>query len=150
MEKKDAIFLIERWESASKALSPSSIGETTSPEKAELSFFSGRREFWELLVCLLAFAESESGDAEDILKVLADDARNKRKGAKTKRFLNYCNGVATVPVDTIRRTAEIVSVAFAPRRIFDSVNVMTDVERCLELYGDNREELEKCLMGAQR
>src|SRR6185312_2392338 len=108
--------LIGSWQSLHDLTSPSKIRlELTEPDLmlTELSVLSGRQEYWELFVCLLAYAEHASRDYNDVLKTLAGETESAEEADDTAGFRTYWNRFSTLPTEAITPTAVTIARSVA-------------------------------------
>jgi hypothetical protein len=146
VQKTDLEKLIAAWGTANRVISPASgflTLESVSPALAQLSFLSGRQEYWDVAICAVGFADERYLSASDVLVKAAEDLKAHTTGGQTRDFLNYCNLMSSVPEDTLSVAASIIVGGIGNLNV--GPQLLLDFETCYELCGDNETCLSTCL-----
>jgi hypothetical protein len=140
--------LIRGWQSVHDTMSPSqklSQGSEIDRTMAELSVLSGRREHWELFVCLMGFADKINEDHNKVLSMLVGDVHGGERTQVLAEFEDYWNDFATLPTDVIGAAADTMSLVLGHEGILIESASTSIFELCMSLHNGDPEKVLKCM-----
>ena len=147
-------YLIDEWEHIRDMMAPSQklFPQLSAVDRdiAELSLLSSRREYWEVLICLMGYSQSVGDDPNKVLLSIPFEqiwVGNIKEPWETEPFLRYCStetGFKTVPreaflpaVYTIKRVLAQGTVSITPRSI-------ERFQECVRQYNHNWPKVWNC------
>lgn len=150
---KDEIVrnLIGNWQLmhdlTSPADAPSKFTESdpTLTELTELSVLSGRKEYWELFVCLLGYADEKKKDYNQLLQTLAAESQDPQQTSESADFEKYWEKFSTLSSDVITPAAIVIVNSIAREGLSIGAQRMSVWEVCRQKYPDDPEAFWECL-----
>lgn len=151
MKESDVNYLINEWEKINKATSPSSNLIDDNSEAAntvkEISFLSSRKEFWEPIVCLLAYEQEPFNQTNqtELFKTIEQDIKNRSYSQFTNNFLDYSEKFATISRDKIKSGLDVIVNVTTSEKVSDIITHTSRYLTCHLLYKDDPDKLIECL-----
>jgi hypothetical protein len=147
--------LIDSWQLmhnlTSPAAAPSKFGERdlTLTELTELSVLSGRKEYWDLFVCVLGYAEEKEKDHNQVLKTLAAESQDPQESSESAAFETYWNKFSNLSSDVITPTAIVIANSIARDGLTVGAQRMSVFEACRELHPNDPKKILECMRKRQ-
>jgi hypothetical protein len=152
MEDQKVQTLISSWQSVHDLTSPSltllQSGELNQTF-AELSLVSGRKEYWELFVCLMGYADKTNEDPNKVLKTLAETTSSPDQTEPSSGFEEYWNSFSTLPSHVIAPTASTISLSIARDGLSIGPQRLSVFEVCWKLHKGDIKKILECMRNTQ-